>query len=141
MCIRDSKDRRGRCSAQISPRRPAVFSRPLPPPGGAAAPRRAPAVSYTHLDVYKRQGILCVHSHKVVDVGQKDHGLDHIGHGQAGLGQNSLEVCQAQMCIRDSFWPGAGAAAPAPKDFPWFRWLVPSDPRGTGCLLYTSRCV
>ena len=43
----------------------------------------------------KGLGILCVHSRKVVDVGQKDHGLDHIGHGQAGLGQNSLEVCQA----------------------------------------------
>ena len=43
----------------------------------------------------KGLGVLCVHCGKIVDIGQKDHRLDHVVHGKPRLGQNRLQVSKA----------------------------------------------
>ena len=40
-------------------------------------------------------GVDLVHRRKVIDIGQEDDGLDHIGHAQTGRSQDGLEVGQA----------------------------------------------
>ena len=43
----------------------------------------------------ERLGVHAVDGGKIVDVRQEDHRFDHMGHGQAGLGQDGPEVGQA----------------------------------------------
>ena len=74
-------------------------------------------VSYTHLDVYKRQALLRGHRHKVyMEMGRGlGHVQHHIEHPQMGIAL--LEG------LRKLFESGC-------RPFP-----------SGGCLLYTSRCV
>ena len=62
----------------------------------------------------KGLGVLCVHCGKIVDVGQKDHRLDHVVHGKPRLGQNRFQVGKA-LCglLLHGIGHGAGGGAPA----------------------------
>ena len=64
------------------------------------------AVSYTHLDVYKRQQV--IHralglGHQIADEAGKGDQQDHRGQGIAGGHDDILEGSFAEMCIRDRY--------------------------------------
>ena len=74
----------------------------------------SPPVSYTHLDVYKRQlGIQAEDADELAELGVR---LDRAGRGV--LVERDTACCHARS---DKAWS--------------------IDPQGTRCLLYTSRCV
>ena len=105
-------------------------------------------VSYTHLDVYKRQVAQGVQQDVVALVAAvgfvaEEHGRPlHIGHGRrAGIGEH---VHRQHACgegkfivvrgLEGAFALRGGDAGDVPRD-------ISKGARGSNCLLYTSRCV
>ena len=82
------------------------------------------AVSYTHLDVYKRQGLF-------YELGKKKNVLISGDIGCYTLGYaDPYNAMDLNLCMGASFSMGHGAA----KKFEMFH-------EDMSCLLYTSRCV
>ena len=81
------------------------------------------AVSYTHLDVYKRQG-----QHLAVILAQQSHDLV-FGHGELGVLPPDQHLV---LVIVDGQVPGGEFAGLGNLGI---------GQGGAGCLLYTSRCV
>ena len=65
----------------------------------------------------KGLGVLCVHCGKIVDVGQKDHRLDHVVHGKPRLGQNRFQVGKA-LCGLLLHGIGHGAGGGVYRELP-----------------------
>ena len=94
--------------------------------------RREVPVSYTHLDVYKRQGLICVISVKLQEA-------EFEGQTKAKLGNTEIRTLVSNMVYSKPVsythlrWPpssrgGRGCAARRGRSF-WWR----SDPRGSFC--------
>ena len=96
-------------------------------------------VSYTHLDVYKRQGIRSVAVYRDADAGARHVALADVAKriGPAPAAQSYLRiqaVIGAAMCLRDRRDAEREVVAALPAVL--FTKRQPED-----CLLYTSRCV
>ena len=63
------------------------------------------SVSYTHLDVYKRQDILNINREEIMCLGDSENDLSMIEFAGLGVAMGNAEefLKEKEMCIRDSF--------------------------------------
>ena len=94
-------------------------------------------VSYTHLDVYKRQPRLCAKAPLADEVNPTTRGVP--GCPRRSDRQNAvpkavlLEALDSSNCRAPKLWLSARKSS--------IRKPVKNSGRSTACLLYTSRCV